>query len=57
MYNRIEKHISDNLLLYEKQFGFQKGCSTEDAILQLTKEYYESFDKKTIYSWRICQPK
>ena len=45
MYNRIDKHISDNLLLYEKQFGFQKGCSAEDAILQLTKEIYESFDK------------
>ena len=45
IYNRIDKHISDNLLLYEKQFGFQKGCSTEDAILQLTKEIYESFDK------------
>ena len=46
MYNRVYKHISDNSLLYEKQFGFQKECSTEHAILQLTKEIYESFDKK-----------
>ena len=46
MYNRVYKHISDNSLLYEKQFGFQKECSTEHAILQLAKEIYESFDKK-----------
>ena len=25
MYNRIDKHISDDVLLYEKQFGFQKN--------------------------------
>ena len=46
MYNRVYKHVSDNLLLYEKQFGFQKACSPEYAILQLTKEIYESFDKQ-----------
>ena len=33
-------------MLYEKQFGFQKECSTEHAILQLSKEIYESFHKK-----------
>ena len=27
MYNRVYKHVSDNSLLYEKQFGFQKECS------------------------------
>ena len=46
MYNRVYSHITKHLLLYEKQFGFQKQCSTEHAILQLTKEIYESFDQK-----------
>ena len=46
MYNRVYKHITKNNLLYEKQLGFQNNCSTEYAILQLTKEIHESFDKK-----------
>ena len=46
MYNRVYTHISENLLLYEKQFGFQQNCSTDYAILQLTKEIYESLEKK-----------
>ena len=46
MYNRVYTHISENLLLYEKQFGFQRNCSTDYAILQLTKEINESFEKK-----------
>ena len=45
MYNRVYKHVISNNLLYEKQFGFKKQCSTETAILQLSKEIYESFDK------------
>ena len=35
--------MSENNLLYEKQFGFQKNNSTEYAILQLTNELKESF--------------
>ena len=46
MYNRVYTHITANNLLYNKQFGFQNKCSTEYAILQLTKEIHESFDKK-----------
>ena len=46
MYNRIYSHVTNNLLLYDKQFGFQQKCSTEYAILQLTKEIYESFDEQ-----------
>ena len=32
MYNRVYKHVISNNLLYEKQFGFQKQCSTETVI-------------------------
>ena len=46
MYNRLYTHVTSNNLLYEKQFGFQNNCSTEFAILQLTKEIYNSFNNK-----------
>ena len=45
MYNRVYAHVTSNGLLYEKQFGFQSQNCTERAILQLTKEIYESFEK------------
>ena len=45
MYNKIYSHVTNNHLLYTKQFGFQKQCSTEYAILQLTKEILNSFGK------------
>ena len=35
MYNRLYSFLSINNLLYEKQFGFQAGHSTDHAILQL----------------------
>ena len=43
MYNRIYDHLTTNNLLYEKQFGFQKQCSTEYAISQLSIEILKSF--------------
>ena len=45
MYNRVYKHVTQTNLLYDKQFGFQKQCSTEHAILQLSKEILSSFNK------------
>ena len=35
MYNRLYKHLSDNNVLYKKQFGFQEKHSTKHAIMQL----------------------
>ena len=34
MYNRLYNHLMKNNILYSKQFGFQKGHSTEHAIIQ-----------------------
>ena len=40
MYNRLYVFIFDwKHLLYNKQFGFQKGHSTDHAIVQLGVEY------------------
>ena len=46
MYNRLYTHVTNNNLLYEKQFGFQIKCSTEYAILQLAMDIYHSFNEK-----------
>ena len=45
MYNRLFKYLSQNSILYEKQFGFQTSHSTEHAILLLVNQLYQSFDE------------
>ena len=43
MYNRIHKHLKNNNLLFDKQFGFQLNNSTEHAILQLVNHISSFF--------------
>ena len=43
MYNRLFKYLSENSILYEKQFGFQTSHSTEHALLLLVNQLYQSF--------------
>ena len=45
MCNRLYKHITENNLLYWKQFGFQKAHSLEHAILHLVEKINQSFEK------------
>ena len=45
MYNRLLKYLSENSILYEKQYGFQTSHSTEQAILLLVNQLYQSFDE------------
>ena len=45
MYNRLFKYLSENSILYKKQFGFQTSHSTEHAILLLANQLYQSFDE------------
>ena len=45
MYNRLYKYLTENNLLYCKQFGLQKGHSPEHAILQLVEQINQSFEK------------
>ena len=40
MYNHLFKYLSENSILYEKQFGFQTSHSTEHAILLLVNQIY-----------------
>ena len=45
MYNRLFKYLTTNEILYKKQFGFQKGHSTEHAIIQLIDQINNSLEK------------
>ena len=45
MYNRLSKYLSENSILYEKQFRFQTSHSNEYAILLLVNRLYQSLDE------------
>ena len=45
MCNRIYKHLKNNNLLFDKQFGFQLNNSTEHATLQLVNYISSSFER------------
>ena len=45
VYNRVYEHLNSNNILYKNQFGFQKGHSTEHAILQLVDQISNRFEK------------
>ena len=45
MSNRLQKYLKDQNILYDKQFGFQTGHSTDHAIAQLVDQIYEAFEK------------
>ena len=45
MYNCLYKHLSDNNVLYRKQFGIQEKHSTDHAIMQLVDQINCSFDR------------
>ena len=44
MYNQLYKYLLEEKLLYSKQFEFQKGHSTDHAIVHLVDQIYESFE-------------
>ena len=45
VYNQIFKYLSENSILYKKQFSFQTAHSTEHVILLPVNQLYESFDE------------
>ena len=44
VYNRPYTFVSENNILYKKQFGFQKQHSTDHAIVHLINEILKSFE-------------
>ena len=45
IYNRLFTFLAANEILYIKQFSFGEGHSTEHAIIQLTDQIENSFEK------------
>ena len=45
MNNPLYKHLSNLKILYPKQFGFQKGHSTDRALLQLVNQIFKYFER------------
>ena len=41
----IDKHMEDNELISDKEWGFQKGKSTEGLLLQLTEKWKSQIDR------------
>ena len=46
MYNFLYMYLTDNSILYKKQFGFQEGHSTEHAVVQLVDQIRNGFESK-----------
>ena len=38
MYNRLERYLERNKIIYNHQFGFHKGYSTEHALMSITEQ-------------------
>ncbi|XP_065667552.1 uncharacterized protein LOC136087866 [Hydra vulgaris] len=46
MYNRLYSFLIQNNILYNKQFGFKSGHSTDHAILHLVHDIFKGFNEK-----------
>ena len=45
MYNRVYKYLTENNLLFRKEFGFREGHFTSHAIVNLVSNIYNSFNE------------
>ena len=48
IYNKLLNFISDNNILYDHQYGFRKGRSTQQAIITLVDKITKSQEIKAI---------
>ena len=46
MYNRLYSYLTENNILFNKQFGFQADHSTEHALLELVDQISNTFNDK-----------
>ena len=49
MYNRLYNYFTANSILFNKQFGFRAGHSTEHALLELIDQICDSFNDKNYF--------
>ena len=49
MYNRLYTYLAENNILFNKQFGFRAGHSTEHVLLELIDQISDSFNDKSCF--------
>ena len=49
MYDRLYSYLTENKILFKKQFGFRSGHSTDHPLLELIDQICECFDKKKYF--------
>ena len=49
MYSRLYTYLAENNILFNKQFGFRAGHSTEQATLELIDQISDSFNDKSYF--------
>jgi hypothetical protein len=54
MYNRILRHLNNNKILAEEQFGFRKNLTTEKATYELTNKTINVLNEKLIVGGIFC---
>ena len=45
MYNRLYKYLGENNLLFQTQFQFREGHSTDHALVEFISNIYNSFNQ------------
>ena len=46
MYNRLESYLESHNIIFDHQFGFRKGYSTEHALMCKTEQIKKNFNQK-----------
>ena len=49
MYDRLYSYLTENKILFKKQFGFRSGHSTSHALLEFIDQICECLTKKNIF--------
>ena len=49
--NQVNSFLDKHEIMYKYKFGFRKGYSTKQAILELTDTLKKAMDKKISYLW------
>ena len=49
MYDILYSYLTENKILFKKQFGFRSGHSTNNALLELIDQICECFDEKSVF--------
>ena len=49
MYDRLYSYVTENKILFKKQFGFRSGHSIDHALLELIDQICECFDEKKYF--------